>query len=178
MNHLKTHQTSLMAPWDPLNAPLDPLGPSGPPHRPPMTPKQVSCPHWTLQITSPAFQIIRWPIKCHCWSYGTSHPSPSGLSIIKTWDLETLRPWDLETLRPGDHLTDQWFIKKKIAESALFTWSCFLNGPMLSILINDNLKTMKRLTIGDRAILIIEYLPNNLFTPLPLSLCEISPPSI
>ena len=79
MNHLKTHQTSLMAPWDPLNAPLDPLGPPGPPHRPPMTPKQVSCPHWTLQITSPAFQIIRWPIKCHCWSYGTSHPSPSGL---------------------------------------------------------------------------------------------------
>ena len=42
MNHLKTHQTSLMAPWDPLNAPLDPLGPLGPPHRPPMTPKQVS----------------------------------------------------------------------------------------------------------------------------------------
>ena len=79
MNHLKTHQTSLMAPWDPLNAPLDPLGPPGPPHRPPMTPKQVSCPHWTLQITSPAFQIIRWPIKCHCWSYGTSYPSPSGL---------------------------------------------------------------------------------------------------
>ena len=31
MNHLKTHQTSLMAPWDPLNAPLDPLGPPGPP---------------------------------------------------------------------------------------------------------------------------------------------------
>ena len=29
MNHLKTHQTSLMAPWDPLNAPLDPLGPPG-----------------------------------------------------------------------------------------------------------------------------------------------------
>ena len=40
MNHLKTHQTSLMAPWDPLNAPLDPLGPPGPPPiDPPMTPK-------------------------------------------------------------------------------------------------------------------------------------------
>ena len=31
MNHLTTHQTSLMAPWDPLNAPLDPLGPRDPP---------------------------------------------------------------------------------------------------------------------------------------------------
>ena len=61
--------------------PLDPLGPPGPPHRPPMTLKQVSWPHWTLKITSPAFQIIRNPIKCHCWSYRTSYPSP-------------LTPWD------------------------------------------------------------------------------------
>ena len=38
---------------------------------------------------------------------------------------------------------------------------------MLSMLINDNLKTMKRLTIGDRAILIIDYLPSNLYIPLP-----------
>ena len=48
MNHLKTHQTSLMAPWDPLDAlltPWDPLGPPGPPHQPPMTPKQVTCSH-------------------------------------------------------------------------------------------------------------------------------------
>ena len=56
-----------------------PPGAPRPPHRPPMTPKQVSWPHWTLKITSPAFQIIRRPIKCHCWSYGTSYPSPSGL---------------------------------------------------------------------------------------------------
>ena len=46
MNHLKTHQTNLMAPRDPLDVPLDPLGPAGPPHRPPMTLiKQVSWPH-------------------------------------------------------------------------------------------------------------------------------------
>ena len=43
----------------------------------------------------------------------------------------------------------------------------------VSMLINDNLKTMKRLTIGGRAILIIEYLPNNLYSALPLSLSSI-----
>ena len=79
MNHLKTHQTNLMAPGDPLDVPLGPL--DLPPIDPPMTPKQVSWPHWTLKITSPAFQIIRRPIKCLSWKYGTSYPSP-------------LIPWD------------------------------------------------------------------------------------
>ena len=41
------------------------------------------------------------------------------------------------------------------------------------MLINDNLETMKRLTIGGRAILIIEYRPNNLYTTTPLSLSSI-----
>ena len=74
MNHLKTHKTSLMAPWDPLNAPLDPLGTPGP--APPSIPND---PKTGLLNHSPAFQITRRPIKCHCWSYGTSYPSPSGL---------------------------------------------------------------------------------------------------
>ena len=43
---------------------------------PPGTPKQVSWPHWTLKFTSTALQIIRRPIKCCCWSYRTSYPSP------------------------------------------------------------------------------------------------------
>ena len=47
MNHLKTHQTKLMAPWAPLDVPLDPLGPPGPPHQPPMTLKQVS---WLIEL--------------------------------------------------------------------------------------------------------------------------------
>ena len=38
MNHLKTHQTNLMAPGDPLDVHLGPLAP--PPIDPPMTPKQ------------------------------------------------------------------------------------------------------------------------------------------
>ena len=71
MNHLKTHKTSLMAPWDPLNAPLDPLGTPGP--APPSIPND---PKTGLLNHSPAFQITRRPIKCHCWSYGTSYPSP------------------------------------------------------------------------------------------------------
>ena len=45
MNHLKTHQTNLMAPWDPLDVPLTPWDPQVPPHLPPMTLKQVSWPH-------------------------------------------------------------------------------------------------------------------------------------
>merc|ERR1711978_796695 len=45
-----------MAPWDPLDA-LSSLGPPGPPNRPPQTHKQVSWPHCTLKITSPASQI-------------------------------------------------------------------------------------------------------------------------
>ena len=43
MNHLKTHQTNLMAPGDPLDVHLGPL--DLPPIDPPMTPKQVSWPH-------------------------------------------------------------------------------------------------------------------------------------
>ena len=31
MNHKKTHQTNPMAPWDPLDAPLDPQGLPAPP---------------------------------------------------------------------------------------------------------------------------------------------------
>ena len=61
MNHLKTHKTSLMAPWDPLNAPLDPLGTPGP--APPSIPND---PKTGLLNHSPAFQITRRPIKCHC----------------------------------------------------------------------------------------------------------------
>ena len=34
MNHQKTRLTSLMAPWDPLDALLDPLAPPGPPMNP------------------------------------------------------------------------------------------------------------------------------------------------
>ena len=34
MNHQKTRLTSLMAPWDPLDALLDPLAPPGPPMDP------------------------------------------------------------------------------------------------------------------------------------------------
>ena len=34
MNHKKTHQTNPMAPWDPLDAPLDPLGLPAPPTDP------------------------------------------------------------------------------------------------------------------------------------------------
>ena len=90
--------------------PLDPLEPPGPPHRPPMTLKQVSWPHWTLKITSPAFQIIRNPIKCHCWSYRTSYPSP-------------LTPWDpkglpLDPLGPftNAHLTSRTYLVP--------VWSC------------------------------------------------------
>ena len=72
---------------DPMGSPKCPPDPLGPPRtpwdplRPPMTPKQVSWPHWTLKIISPAFQIIRRPIKCLSWKYGTSYPSP-------------LIPWD------------------------------------------------------------------------------------
>ena len=66
--------------WWPNGIPWTPPWPPGTPLLP-MTPKQVSWPHWTLKITPPAFQIIRRPIKCHCWTYGTSYPSP-------------LTPWD------------------------------------------------------------------------------------
>ena len=34
VNHLKTHQTNLMAPWDPLDAPLTPLDLLAPPSTP------------------------------------------------------------------------------------------------------------------------------------------------
>ena len=51
----------------------------GPPHWPPQKGLLASLNsssvglHWTLKITSTALQII----KCCCWSYGTSYPSPS-----------------------------------------------------------------------------------------------------
>ena len=41
MNHLKTHQTNLMAQWDPLDIPLEPKAPPSTP----MTLKQVFWPH-------------------------------------------------------------------------------------------------------------------------------------
>ena len=121
MNHLKTHQTSLMAPWDPLNAPLDPLGPTGPPHRPPMTPKQVSCSHWTLQITSPASQIT-----FTFNSVTDVAPSPlSQPSLPSPWDLETLIPWYLAPKSRVD-----------LADLSSPVWSC--------LKMAKNLKGMKR----------------------------------
>ena len=45
MNHQETPQTNPMAQWDPLDVSLNPLGPHGPPHRPPGTPKEISWPH-------------------------------------------------------------------------------------------------------------------------------------
>ena len=45
MNHQETPQTNPMAQWDPLDVSLNPLGPPGPPHRPPGTPKEISWPH-------------------------------------------------------------------------------------------------------------------------------------
>ena len=41
MNNLKTHQTNLMAQWDPLDIPLEPKAPPSTP----MTLKQVFWPH-------------------------------------------------------------------------------------------------------------------------------------
>ena len=73
-------------------------------HRPPRTPKQVTWQHWTCKISSTAFQIIRRPIKCRCWSCGTSYPSP-----FTPWDplglpLDPVRPcrptpWSFGTLK-------------------------------------------------------------------------------
>ena len=88
-------------PWPPGPTPIDP----------PMTPTQFSWPHWTLKITSDAFQIIRRPIKCRCWSYGKFYPSPLtpcdlGVCRPTIWlpgTLQTypLTPWDLVGLPLG-----------------------------------------------------------------------------
>ena len=64
LSQKETHQTNPMAPWDALEAPLEPVEPRRPQTpRPPSTPKQSSQPHWTLEITRTALQIIRGPIK-------------------------------------------------------------------------------------------------------------------
>ena len=98
MNHQETHQTNPMAHWDPLDVSFNPLGPPGPPHRPPGTPKEISWPHWPLKITSTALLIIWGPIKFHfpVDPMGYLHPSP--------WDLVALTPWHLENLRPDQTL--------------------------------------------------------------------------
>ena len=66
INNQETHQTNPMAPWDPLDVSLNPLGTPASPNRPPGTPKQVSWPHCNIKITSTALQIIRGPIKFPC----------------------------------------------------------------------------------------------------------------
>ena len=97
------HESS---PWDPLDAP----------DRPPMTIKHVCWPIWTLKITSPAFQIIRKPIKCHFWTYGTPYPSPLTLGPYKP------TPWP-----PGASFffgKTRWFyrLKSLIPFSKLIFW--------------------------------------------------------
>ena len=90
MNHQKTHQTNPMAPKDPLDAPLGPLGPPGYPNRPPRTSQQVSWPHWTLQVTSSAFQVIR------SWSGDFL-----GITLGTTWGLTGV---DLINFLLGNHI--------------------------------------------------------------------------
>ena len=99
---------------------MSPLTPR-PPHQPPMTLKQVSWPHWALKITSPAFQIIRNPMKCHCWSCRTSYPFH-----LTPWDLVGLPPHSLGPSRPtpwapgtfsNAHLTSRTYLVP--------VWSCF-----------------------------------------------------
>ena len=91
-----------------------PPWPPGAPHQPPMTPNQVSWTHWTLKITSPAFQIIRRPIKCHCWSFDLDPLGPLGLGL---WDPVGL---PIDPLRPLNSP------RVDLADLSSPVWSCFL----------------------------------------------------
>ena len=87
MNHLKTHQTSLMAPWDPLNAPLDPLGPPGPP---PSTPNDSK----TGLLSS-----LNSSDHLACFS---NHQMTHQMSLLILWDISPLPLWSVyhQDLRP------------------------------------------------------------------------------
>ena len=70
MNQQKTHQINQMAPWDPLDALFDSLGPPCPPLNPPERSLGL------IELLSSSQLPYQRTHQMSLLSYGTSNPSP------------------------------------------------------------------------------------------------------